>query len=224
MLRSPDSAAASAASSSLLPIRICVAVAPAATILPGRPTLPQEAEAALAAVRRATRLWPGRSACLEESLAAYFAAALTGHRVRWVIEARFLPQGAHAWIEAGTRGGRGAPGVAGACREARLPRALCPGGSEEGSPGEADHDLARDPGEDRAARTGTPHPPGQIGDPPGRGEEDTPREPTVVGCSSRDRQQMTRCASTGICCSTWGGRWPTMTQLSSLRSMRSAPA
>ncbi|MGW0670714.1 lasso peptide biosynthesis B2 protein [Streptomyces sp. NPDC002746] len=86
----------------LLPIRICVAVARAATFLPGRPALPQEADAAFAAVRRAARHWPGRAACLEESLAAHFAAALTGHRVRWVIGARFLPQGAHAWIEAGT--------------------------------------------------------------------------------------------------------------------------
>lgn len=86
----------------LLPIRIAVAGARAATFLPGRAALPQEAEAAFAAVRRAARLWPGRAACLEESLAAHFAAALTGHRVRWVIGARFVPQGAHAWIEAGT--------------------------------------------------------------------------------------------------------------------------
>ncbi|MFJ6661312.1 lasso peptide biosynthesis B2 protein [Streptomyces sp. NPDC091377] len=71
-------------------------------LLPGRAALPHEAETALAAVRRAARLWPGRAACLEESLAAHFAAALTGHRVRWVIGARFTPQGAHAWIEAGT--------------------------------------------------------------------------------------------------------------------------
>ncbi|WP_254403470.1 lasso peptide biosynthesis B2 protein [Streptomyces anulatus] len=86
----------------LLPIRIGVAVARAAASLPGRPALPQEAEAAFAAVHRAARLWPGRAACLEESLAAHFAAALTGRRVRWVIGARFVPQGAHAWIEAGT--------------------------------------------------------------------------------------------------------------------------
>lgn len=86
----------------LLPIRIAVAGARAATRLPGRTALPHEAEAAFTAVRRAARLWPGRAACLEESLAAHFAAALTGHRVRWVIGARFIPQGAHAWIEAGT--------------------------------------------------------------------------------------------------------------------------
>lgn len=86
----------------LLPIRVAIAGARAATRLPGRAALPQEADAAFTAVRRAARLWPGRAACLEESLAAHFAAALTGHRVRWVIGARFIPQGAHAWIEAGT--------------------------------------------------------------------------------------------------------------------------
>ncbi|MEV4000300.1 lasso peptide biosynthesis B2 protein [Streptomyces halstedii] len=86
----------------LLPIRIAITGARAVTRLPGRAALPQEAEAAFTAVRRAARLWPGRAACLEESLAAHFAAALTGRRVRWVIGARFIPQGAHAWIEAGT--------------------------------------------------------------------------------------------------------------------------
>ncbi|MFE2690160.1 lasso peptide biosynthesis B2 protein [Streptomyces mirabilis] len=86
----------------LLPIRFAIAGARAATFLPGRAALPHEAEVAFAAVRRAVRLWPGRAACLEESLAAHFAAALTGRRVRWVIGARFIPQGAHAWIEAGT--------------------------------------------------------------------------------------------------------------------------
>jgi len=39
-------------------------------------------------------------ACLEESLAAHFTAALTGRHVRWVVGARFAPHGAHAWIEA----------------------------------------------------------------------------------------------------------------------------
>ncbi|WP_405886497.1 lasso peptide biosynthesis B2 protein (plasmid) [Streptomyces sp. NBC_01384] len=86
----------------LLPVRFAVAGARAATHLPGRAAPPREAEGTFAAVRCAARLWPGRAACLEESLAAHFAAALTGRRVRWVIGARFIPQGAHAWIEAGT--------------------------------------------------------------------------------------------------------------------------
>jgi hypothetical protein len=85
----------------LLPIRSAVAGARIVTRLPGRTATPAEATAAFAAVRRAVRWWPGRAACLEESLAAFFAAAFTGRRVRWVIGARFVPQGAHAWIEAG---------------------------------------------------------------------------------------------------------------------------
>ncbi|MER8234318.1 lasso peptide biosynthesis B2 protein [Streptomyces sp. NPDC094049] len=44
------------------------------------------------------RVVPGRAACLEESLAAYLTAALTGRRVAWVLGVRFVPQGAHAWI------------------------------------------------------------------------------------------------------------------------------
>lgn len=43
--------------------------------------------------------WPGRIACLETSLATVVAAALTGHRARWVLGARFLPHAAHAWAE-----------------------------------------------------------------------------------------------------------------------------
>lgn len=85
----------------LLPIRAAIATAYFATRLPGRHATVEEAEVAHAAVCRAARWWPGRAACLEESLAAYFAAAFIGHRVRWTIGARFTPHGAHAWIEAG---------------------------------------------------------------------------------------------------------------------------
>ncbi|WP_053677963.1 lasso peptide biosynthesis B2 protein [Streptomyces sp. WM4235] len=83
-----------------LPIRHVVAVARAATRLPGRPARVRDAEAVLAAVRAAGTWWPGRVACLEESLAVHLAAALTGHSVRWVLGARFKPHGAHAWIVA----------------------------------------------------------------------------------------------------------------------------
>ncbi|MFE8978732.1 lasso peptide biosynthesis B2 protein [Streptomyces cyaneofuscatus] len=86
-----------------LPIRHVVAIARAATLLPGRPARVRDAEAVLAAVRAAGTWWPGRVACLEESLACHLAAALTGHRVRWVLGARFIPRGAHAWIEADGR-------------------------------------------------------------------------------------------------------------------------
>ncbi|MFD5977477.1 lasso peptide biosynthesis B2 protein [Streptomyces bacillaris] len=83
-----------------LPIRHVVAVARAATRLPGRAARVHEAEQTVAAVRAAGAWWPGRVACLEESLAAHLAAHLTGRRVHWVLGARFAPQGAHAWIEA----------------------------------------------------------------------------------------------------------------------------
>ncbi|MBT2446046.1 lasso peptide biosynthesis B2 protein [Streptomyces sp. ISL-43] len=83
-----------------LPIRHVVTVARAATRLPGRPARVHDAEGILCAVRAAGTWWPGRVACLEESLACHLAAALTGHRVHWVLGARFTPRGAHAWIEA----------------------------------------------------------------------------------------------------------------------------
>ncbi|MFE7114558.1 lasso peptide biosynthesis B2 protein [Streptomyces sp. NPDC057654] len=83
-----------------LPVRFALAAARTVTRLPGRAATVAEAEETFTAVRRAARVWPGRAACLEESLAAHFAAAFTGHRVRWVIGARFIPHGAHAWIEA----------------------------------------------------------------------------------------------------------------------------
>ncbi|MQS38413.1 lasso peptide biosynthesis B2 protein [Streptomyces katsurahamanus] len=84
----------------ILPIRHVVAVARAAARLPGRPARVQDAEAVLAAVLAAGAWWPGRVACLEESLAVHLAAALTGHPVRWVLGARFVPHGAHAWVVA----------------------------------------------------------------------------------------------------------------------------
>ncbi|WP_446040144.1 lasso peptide biosynthesis B2 protein [Streptomyces sp. SID1121] len=82
-----------------LPVRFAVTAARAATRLPGRTATVEDAEAAVAAVRRAASWWPGR-ACLEESLAAHLTAALTGRRVGWVMGARFAPHAAHAWIEA----------------------------------------------------------------------------------------------------------------------------
>ncbi|MCY0961631.1 lasso peptide biosynthesis B2 protein [Streptomyces sp. H27-H5] len=86
----------------LLPLRWTMAVARAATRLPGRAATRAEAVAVHSAVRRAAAAWPGsRIACLEESLASFITAALTGRRMRWVLGARFSPYGAHAWTEAG---------------------------------------------------------------------------------------------------------------------------
>jgi hypothetical protein len=66
-----------------------------------RPATGQEADAAVAAARRAARWFPGRAACLETSLAAVITARLHGRRLDWCIGARQLPFAAHAWVEAG---------------------------------------------------------------------------------------------------------------------------
>ncbi|MFE3992295.1 lasso peptide biosynthesis B2 protein [Streptomyces goshikiensis] len=83
-----------------LPIRFILVAARAASRLPGRPATISDAERLHTAVRRATCAWPGRAACLEESLALHLTAALTGRRVRWVLGASFVPRNAHAWVEA----------------------------------------------------------------------------------------------------------------------------
>jgi len=64
-----------------------------------RAATPAEAETAVAAARAAGRWFPGRAACLENSLAAVLAAAARGQGVDWCIGARFAPFASHAWIE-----------------------------------------------------------------------------------------------------------------------------
>jgi hypothetical protein len=82
------------------PIRTGIAAARLLGRLPLRPADPDRADRLFAAVRRAAAGWPGRAACLEESLACYLAAVLRGRGVAWVIGARTAPAGAHAWNEA----------------------------------------------------------------------------------------------------------------------------
>ncbi|WP_406109873.1 lasso peptide biosynthesis B2 protein [Kitasatospora purpeofusca] len=84
-----------------LPIRTTIAVARSAARLPGRTAHAGQARNLFEAVSAVGRRWPGRSACLEESLGTYLAAALLGRRLQWVLGARFAPNGAHAWVEAG---------------------------------------------------------------------------------------------------------------------------
>ncbi|GAB2717890.1 lasso peptide biosynthesis B2 protein [Kitasatospora kifunensis] len=84
----------------ILPIRHVHALARAAARLPGRPASVRDAEVVLAGVRATGAWWPGRVACLEESLAVHLGAALTGRPVRWVLGVRFAPRGAHAWVVA----------------------------------------------------------------------------------------------------------------------------
>ncbi|MFD9792102.1 lasso peptide biosynthesis B2 protein [Streptomyces sp. NPDC059070] len=81
------------------PIRASITVARWLGRLPVQVAEEEHADLLFLAVRRAARWWPGRSACLEESLGCYLAALLRGHRVAWVIGARTAPAEAHAWTE-----------------------------------------------------------------------------------------------------------------------------
>ncbi|MFD7499565.1 lasso peptide biosynthesis B2 protein [Streptomyces sp. NPDC059850] len=81
------------------PIRVSVAFARACARIPRRTATVEQADRFFHAVRSAGRIWPGRSACLEESLGCYVAALLRGRRISWVIGARTIPFAAHAWNE-----------------------------------------------------------------------------------------------------------------------------
>ncbi|MFE3143977.1 lasso peptide biosynthesis B2 protein [Streptomyces scopuliridis] len=83
------------------PIRSSVALAASLARRDRPAATAEQADHLFQAVRRAGRLWPGRVACLEESLAVYLAARVRGRRVVWVIGARTAPAAAHAWTEAG---------------------------------------------------------------------------------------------------------------------------
>jgi hypothetical protein len=83
------------------PIRTSVALAGTLARIPRPAATAEHADRLLDAVRRSARLWPGRAACLEESLAVYLAALLRGRRVTWVLGARTAPAAAHAWTETG---------------------------------------------------------------------------------------------------------------------------
>ena len=59
-----------------------------------------EAQAAVNGARRASRYFPGRAACLENSRAAVLTGLLHRRKTHWCIGARTLPYAAHAWVEA----------------------------------------------------------------------------------------------------------------------------
>nr|WP_275041895.1 lasso peptide biosynthesis B2 protein [Nocardiopsis halophila] len=84
----------------LCPLRVCLALAKAGTALTPRPAGAGEAEAILAARDRVARLYLGRSACLENSLAAHLTGVLVRRRFTWCLGCRFAPCEAHAWVEA----------------------------------------------------------------------------------------------------------------------------
>lgn len=59
------------------------------------------AERALAGVRWAAAAWPGRAACLEESVATKLALLARRRRVTWYLGVRTQPTTLHAWTQAG---------------------------------------------------------------------------------------------------------------------------
>ncbi len=85
----------------LLPFRLTLATARAIKHLGRHPTGPGDGARLIAARDWAARWFPGRAACLENSLAAFLAATLRGRSVDWCVGCRFNPAQSHAWIEAG---------------------------------------------------------------------------------------------------------------------------
>lgn len=82
-----------------LPLRTVLATATVIGRLGVRPVTEPAPLDAIASCRRAARWYPGRAACLENSLAVFIALALRGYRADWCIGCRLGPAEAHAWIE-----------------------------------------------------------------------------------------------------------------------------
>lgn len=59
------------------------------------------AERALAGVRWAAAWWPGRAACLEESVATKLALLARRRAVTWCLGVRTQPTALHAWTQVG---------------------------------------------------------------------------------------------------------------------------
>ncbi|MFC0623647.1 lasso peptide biosynthesis B2 protein [Kribbella deserti] len=86
------------------PLRITLGFAKAVKrVVSRRPATRARVELVLAARDWAAARFPGRSACMEASLAAFLLTALTGRSVDWCIGCRFQPAESHAWIETGLR-------------------------------------------------------------------------------------------------------------------------
>ncbi|GGL53565.1 lasso peptide biosynthesis B2 protein [Planomonospora parontospora] len=81
----------------LLPLRAVLAVAHAARLVMRRHPDAAAVRRLAAARDWAGRRWPGRAACLENSLAVYLTAASCGYYAAWCIGCRFAPAAAHAW-------------------------------------------------------------------------------------------------------------------------------
>jgi hypothetical protein len=85
------------------PFRAQLALVRAARRFGRRVPAPGAAAAAVAAVDWAVRRYPGRAACLEQSLAAVLLAAARGRRLDWCLGALADPYRFHAWVEAAGR-------------------------------------------------------------------------------------------------------------------------
>jgi hypothetical protein len=64
-----------------------------------RAASPRQAADAVAAVSRAAHWYPGRAACLEQSLAAVLMAAMRRRRLDWCLGSVPDPYRFHAWVE-----------------------------------------------------------------------------------------------------------------------------
>jgi hypothetical protein len=64
---------------------------------------PRQAARAVTAVNRAARLYPGRAACLEQSLAAVLLGASRRWRLDWCVGSAPDPYRFHAWVEVAGR-------------------------------------------------------------------------------------------------------------------------
>ncbi|GAB2913221.1 lasso peptide biosynthesis B2 protein [Streptomyces mayteni] len=85
-----------------LPFRAVVGFLGLLRRVPFRPAGRCEGADVVAGCGWAARVWPGRAACLEMSLAAVLAAAAHRRRLVWCLGARLRPvAAAHAWVEAG---------------------------------------------------------------------------------------------------------------------------
>lgn len=65
---------------------------------PALATVAETADA-VAAARAAAKWFPGRAACLENSLATALTAILMRRSPDWCIGVRLMPYAAHAWVE-----------------------------------------------------------------------------------------------------------------------------
>lgn len=64
-----------------------------------RSPTPRQAADTVAAVSQAARIYPGRAACLEQSLAAVLLAAASRRRLDWCLGSATDPYRFHAWVE-----------------------------------------------------------------------------------------------------------------------------